>query len=299
MPPEAAETITGQVSLAVAAKASGENFPVALKVLPASLRQHLTAYYGFARLTDDLGDEPLPGLDPATTPAQEITAARLRLLDELEADVDRIYDGGPPELAVVAALKGTVDACGIPRDALTDLIEANRQDQVVTRYETYDDLVKYCELSANPVGRVVLHIVGNATPDRLKLSDRVCTALQLAEHWQDVGEDLANGRVYLPQEDLRKFSVTEDDLARPEAGEATRRLLAFETDRAKNVLDQGAPLAGTLRGWARLAISGYIAGGRAALRAIEQAGYDVLRQTPKPSKTATLTGLVSCYVNGR
>jgi squalene synthase HpnC len=221
------------------------------------------------------------------------------LLDELQADVARLYDGGTPELQVVAALAETVTECRIPRQPLDDLIQANRQDQTVTRYQTYEDLVQYCELSANPVGRVVLHIVGAATEDRLELSDKICTALQLAEHWQDVAEDLGNGRVYLPQEDLKSFGVTEDDLARPPACEAVRRLLAFETTRASDLLGQGAPLAGTLKGAARLAISGYIAGGRAALKAIEQSGYDVLVKTPKPSKTATLTGLVSCYVIGR
>lgn len=296
---EAARGIAAEVSLAVAAKASGENFPVALKVLPETMRKHLTALYGFARLTDDLGDEPLPGLDAATTPADVYTATRLRLLDELQADVARIYDGGTPELRAIAALAESVEACGIPRQPFDDLIQANRQDQTVTRYATYADLVRYCELSANPVGRVVLYIVGAATEDRLKLSDKICTALQLAEHWQDVAEDLGNGRIYLPQEDLKDFGVTIGDLARPAANEGVRRLMAFETDRARKLLDRGAPLAGTLKGAPRLAISGYIAGGRAALKAIRHAEYDVLTKTPRPSKAATLTGLVSCYVIGR
>jgi squalene synthase HpnC len=295
----ASSGIAAQISLAVAAKASGENFPVALKVLPGSWRQHLTALYGFARLTDDIGDEPLPGLDAGTTPEDVVVATRLRLLGELQADVARIYDGGTPELAAIKALAATVEECQIPRKPFDDLIQANRQDQTVTRYQTYDELVKYCELSANPVGQVVLYIVGAATEDRLKFSDNICTALQLAEHWQDVAEDLGNGRVYLPQEDLKSFGVTEDDLARPAASEAVRRLMVFETKRARELLDRGAPLAGTLKGAARLAISGYIAGGRAALAAIKRADYDVLATTPKPSKAATLTGLVSCYIIGR
>jgi squalene synthase HpnC len=292
-------SVTAEVSLAVAAKASGENFPVALKVLPRAWRQHLSALYGIARLTDDLGDEPLPGLDPATTDPDVYTTARLRLLDDLQADITRIYDGQEPELETVRTLKATVDACGIPRQPFDDLIEANRQDQLVTRYETYDDLVKYCELSANPVGQVVLYIVGRATPERLKLSDTICTALQIVEHSQDVAEDLANGRIYLPREDLERFGVTEDDLGKPSANEDVKRLMAFEVQRARQLLDEGAPLAGTLSGAARLAISGYIAGGRAALKAIEDAGYDVLAVTPKPGKAATLAGLVSCYVKGR
>jgi len=290
--------VAAEVSLAVAAKASGENFPVALRVLPGQWRAHLTALYGFARLTDDIGDEPLPGLPPAASP-QTVTAARLKLLDDLQADVAKIYDGGQPQLPAIQALAKTVGQCGIPRQPFDDLIQANRQDQLVSRYETYDDLAKYCELSANPVGQVVLYIVGAATPERLRLSDNICTALQLVEHWQDVAEDLGNGRIYLPREDLAAFNVSEEDLAEPAAGPNVIKLMAFETDRASALLDEGAPLVGTLTGMARLAISGYVAGGRAALKAIRQGGYDVLRRTPKPGKAATLAGLVSCYVKGR
>jgi squalene synthase HpnC len=290
--------VAAEVSLAVAAKASGENFPVALRVLPRAWRANLTALYGFARLTDDIGDEPLPGLAADASKETE-RATRLRLLDDLQGDVAKIYDGGEPELPAIQALRRTVNECQIPRQPFDDLIQANRQDQLVTRYETYDALKKYCELSANPVGQVVLYIVGAATPERLRLSDNICTALQLVEHWQDVAEDLGNGRVYLPQEDLRRYQVTEADLARDTAGAAVVKLMTFEAKRARELLDEGAPLAGTLKGAARLAISGYVAGGRAALRAIREAGYDVLRQTPKPGKAATLAGLVSCYVRGR
>jgi squalene synthase HpnC len=290
--------VAAEVSLAVAAKASGENFPVALRVLPRAWRANLTALYGFARLTDDIGDEPLPGL-PADASEETQRAIRLRLLDDLQGDVAKIYAGGEPELPAIQALKKTVEECQIPRQPFDDLIQANRQDQLVKRYQTYEDLKKYCELSANPVGQVVLYIVGAATPERLTQSDSICTALQLVEHWQDVAEDLRNGRVYLPQEDLRGFDVTEADLARETAGPAVIKLMAFQAKRASELLDSGAPLAGTLKGAARLAISGYVAGGRAALRAISEAGYDVLRQTPKPGKAATLAGLVSCYVRGR
>jgi squalene synthase HpnC len=291
--------VVGEVSLAVAAKASAENFPVALRVLPSGLRQHLVAYYGFARLTDDLGDEPLPGITGVASPHQE-QEIRLRLLDDLEADVAKIYEpAGTPELPAIAELGRTVKATGIPFQPLADLIQANRQDQLVTRYDTFDDLVRYCELSANPVGQVVLYIVGAATPERMELSDKVCTALQLVEHWQDVAEDLGNGRVYLPQDDLKAYGVTEDDLARPTASAKVLDLLRFEVKRATDLLDEGAPLVGSLKGTARLAIAGYIAGGRAALKAIRNAGYDVLKSTPKPAKAATLAGLASCYVRGR
>jgi squalene synthase HpnC len=291
--------VAGAVSLAVAAKASAENFPVALRVLPSGLRQHLTAFYGFARLVDDLGDEPLPGITGVAS-AQDEQQIRLRLLDDFEADVVKVYEPDQtPELPAIQELGKTVTATGIPVQLLKDLIQANRQDQLVTRYDTIDDLVRYCELSANPVGRVVLYIVGAATPERMELSDKVCTALQLVEHWQDVAEDLRNGRVYLPQEDLKQYGVTEDDLAQPTAGAKVRDLLTFEVTRAAELLDEGAPLVGSLHGFARVAIAGYVAGGRAALKAIRDAGYDVLKTTPKPGKVATLAGLASCYARGR
>jgi squalene synthase HpnC len=297
---EAAPSIAAQVSLAVAAKASAENFPVALRVLPRRWRAHLTALYGFARLVDDIGDEPLPGMPPHADEAT-VTATRLQLLDDLRQDVARIYDDGAaePGLAAIAALKRTVRDCAIPSQPLYDLIEANRHDQLVTRYETYQELVDYCRLSANPVGQVVLYIMGAATPERIAASDRVCTALQIIEHSQDVAEDLANGRVYLPQQDMAAHGVTEADLARPAASQPVKDLLRFEADRAADLLDAGAPLVGTLRGAARLAIAGYVAGGRATLKSIEASRYDVLRATPRPGKKDTLALMASCYVKGR
>jgi squalene synthase HpnC len=296
----AAVSIAAQVSLAVAAKASAENFPVALRLLPRRWRAQLTALYGFARLVDDIGDEPLPGMAPGAS-AQTVTATRLRLLDELQREVEGCYDPAAPEpgLAAMRALKRTVSDCGIPRQPLVDLIEANRQDQVVTRYASYQELTDYCRLSANPVGQVVLYIMGSATPDRIAASDRICTALQIIEHSQDVAEDLANGRIYLPRQDMDAYRVTEEDLAKPSASQPVRDLMKFEADRAGELLDAGAPLVGTLRGAARLAIAGYVAGGRATLRAIKAGGYDVLRAVPRPGKTDTLALMASAYVRGR
>jgi len=291
-------TVAAEVSLAVAAKAAAENFPVALRVLPRRYRAHLTALYGFARLVDDIGDEPLPGL-PADAPAATVTATRLRLLDDLALDVAKIYDGGEPELDAIRALKVTVVECNVPRQPLDDLIQANRQDQLVTRYQTYDELKQYCELSANPVGQVVLAIMSAATPARIASSDSICTALQLVEHTQDVAEDLANGRIYLPREDLERFGVTELDLARPRAEANVRQLIKFESDRAEQLLDEGAPLIGTLRGAARIAVAGYLAGGRAALKAIADNNYDVLVSTPKPGQADTLIAMARCYLKGR
>jgi squalene synthase HpnC len=276
----------------VVANASGENFPVALRLLPARHRRHLTNLYFFARLTDDLGDE-------ARDQQADVSELRLRLLDELAADVDRIYAGGTPESPVMRAMADTVRECGVPARPLLDLIQANRQDQQVTRYRTFAELEQYCELSANPVGQIVLNIFGAATPQRIALSDSICTALQLAEHWQDVAEDLGNGRIYLPGEDLERYGCTEADLAAPTAGPAVLELMIFETDRASRLLDEGAPLVGTLRGGARLAVAGYLAGGRAALAAIRAQEHDVLRGTPRPRKQRLAGELVKAYVRGR
>jgi squalene synthase HpnC len=281
--PGTAEELTQEAP----AKASAENFPVAMRILPARYRRHLMALYGFARLTDDIGDEVTP-------------ADRSRLLDDLEADVARIYDGGsPPRLAALRELAVTVAECGIPAQPLLDLIQANRQDQIVTRYETYADLAGYCRLSANPVGLVVLHIFGAASAERERLSDNICTALQLVEHWQDVAEDLRNGRIYLPRQDMEQFGVTETDLAAPVTGPRVRALIGYEAARASALLDEGAPLIGMLRGWGRLAVAGYVAGGRAALSAIAASGHDVLSMTPRPDKRETAAKAIRAYLRGR
>jgi squalene synthase HpnC len=276
----------------VLANASGENFPVALRMLPSTHRRHLAALYCFARLTDDLGDE-------ATAQEGNTKGLRLKLLDELEADVRTIYDGGTPAAPVMRQMAGTVRECRIPAQPLLDLIQANRQDQLVTRYQTFDELARYCELSANPVGQIVLHIFGVATPKRIALSDSICTALQLAEHWQDVAEDLGNDRIYLPAEDMERYGCTEADLAAPTVSPAVRQLMTFETIRAQALLDAGAPLVGTLRGAARVAVAGYLAGGRAALAAIRSQRHDVLSGTPKPRKPRLVAELARAYLRGR
>jgi squalene synthase HpnC len=270
---------------AMTTRSSRENFPVALRLLPQGPRRHLMAVYGFARITDDIGDEAPP-------------AERPRLLDELEEDLRRLYDG-QARLPVIRALEPTVTGLGVPMQPFLDLIAANRQDQIVARYQTFDELLGYCELSANCIGQLVLHVFGAYSQARAQLSDRVCTALQLAEHWQDVAEDHRAGRVYLPAEDLERYGVTESDLAAPSASPRLRELMAFETRRARLLLDEGSPLVGTLRGMARIAVAGYVAGGRAALAAIEAAGYDVLTATPAPGRARTATELLRAAVTGR
>jgi squalene synthase HpnC len=255
------------------AKAGAENFPVALRVLPERIRNDLQALYRFARHVDDTGD--LGNGDKT---------ARLRVLDGLAADVQALYNGErAPADPVVAALASPVARRRLPAGPFLRLIEANRQDQRVSRYATFDELVGYCRLSANPVGELVLHVFGRATPERIALSDRICTGLQLVEHWQDIAEDFRMDRVYLPQDDLHAFGVTEDELARPSASPALRALIAFETERAEAWLVAGTPLLASLTGRARLAVSGYIAGGRAACTALRRGDYDPLRRVPKPT----------------
>jgi squalene synthase HpnC len=274
-----------------AARASGENFPVALRLLPTRRRTYLMAVYGFARTTDDIGDQ---------APREQ----RIGLLDELEADLRRLYasrggDAAGARTRVVRALAPAVTDCGIPMQPFLDLIQANRQDQVITRYQTFADLLGYCRLSANPVGRMVLHVFGRFSQPQAELSDSICTALQLAEHWQDVAEDLRAGRIYLPAQDMGEFGCTEEDLSQASAPPQVRALIASETGRAKAMLDAGAPLIGTLHGAARAAVAGYVAGGRAALAAIAAADHDVLRATPRPRKRRLAAELILAYARGR
>ncbi|MEU2155143.1 squalene synthase HpnC [Streptomyces sp. NPDC019396] len=276
-------------------KAAHENFPVAPFFLPRAWRDHLMAVYGYARLVDDIGDGDLVpggadaahlGLDPGQ--AQD----RIMMLDALEADLRRVFrdgdgsveGGDPPRHPLLRALVPTVRRHALTPEPFTGLIEANRQDQFVSRYETYEDLVAYCALSANPVGRLVLAVTGTTSPERIRLSDTVCTALQIVEHLQDIAEDLAADRIYLPADDMKRFRVSEADLAAPTASERVRELVAFEAGRAGRLLDEGIPLVASVHGRLRLLLAGFVGGGRAALAAIEAAGYDVLPGPPAPTR---------------
>ena len=256
---------------AVMAQSGSENFPVASYLLGRRQRSQLLAVYGFARLVDDLGDEA--------------RGDRVALLDWLGGELDRLYAGQPLEHPVMHALAPVVAECRLPEEPFRRLIEANRRDQTVVRYETFDELLGYCQLSAAPVGELVLHVFGAATAERVQLSDRICAALQVTEHLQDVAEDYQRGRVYLPQEDLRTFGCQESDLANDEAaGEPVRRLIAHEAERARSLLSAGAPLTRTLSPRPRAAVAGFIAGGRAALDGLGRVGYRITATPPPASK---------------
>jgi squalene synthase HpnC len=286
-------TLAGDSRDVLAGKAAAENFPVALRLLPLRYRARLMAVYNFARTVDDVGDEAPP-------------EQRLQLLDELDDDLAGLYaarpvgpPGGRPRLPAVQGLADVVADCGIPQQCFRDLVEANRQDQSVTRYETFEELLGYCALSANPVGRIVLYVFGSTTPEREALSDAICSGLQIVEHLQDVAEDFRAGRVYLPAVDMRSHGCTEHDLAGQVASAQLRRLIAFELARASALIDSGAQLVGQLRGAARVAVAGYVAGGRAAIAAITLARYDVVAATPKPTKGRTARELAALLVRGR
>lgn len=242
------------------------------------------ALYGFARTVDDIGDTA--------------SGDRLALLNAVSAELDRVFGSQTPDDPLYTRLAATVRECGLPREPFDRLVEANRQDQVVRRYETFADLLEYCTLSADPVGRLVLGIFGVSDKRAEALSDRICSALQVLEHCQDVAEDVRAGRIYLPARDLDRFGVTEQDLLADRAGTPVRALVAFEVQRAVSLLDEGAPLVGILTGTARVAVAGYVAGGRATAQALAAAGFDVLASTPRPTRGRTALEAVRLLASG-
>ncbi|MGW2647939.1 squalene synthase HpnC [Streptomyces sp. NPDC001393] len=271
-------------------KATSENFPVAPFFLPRAWRTDLMAVYGFARLVDDIGDGDLaPGGADARLLGVSAAEAedRLVLLDAFETDLRLVFDGTPHH-PLLRRLQPTVRRRSLTPEPFLGLIAANRQDQLVTRYETYDDLLAYCELSANPVGRLVLAVTGTSTPERIRLSDAICTGLQIVEHLQDVAEDLGRDRIYLPVEDMKRFHVQETDLGAKTASASVRALVAYEAQRARDLLNEGAPLVGSVHGRLKLLLAGFVAGGRAAVHAITAAEYDVLPGPPRPRRLQLL-----------
>ena len=257
------------------AKSHYENFSVATWFLPRRLRQHFYNVYAYCRISDDLGDE--------VGDSQQ----SLELLGQWEAELNACYAGWPKH-PVFVALAETVKQFGIPQHEFSDLLIAFRQDQTVTRFETFDDILAYCRYSANPVGHLVLYLCGYSDAERQQLSDYTCTALQLANFWQDVFVDYGKGRIYLPLEDLRHFGVTGDDIAQRRATPQFVAMMKFEVDRARDWFTRGLPLVKKVNRELAIDLELFSRGGKEILNAIARQGFDVLRARPEISKSRKL-----------
>jgi squalene synthase HpnC len=252
-----------------------ENFHVATWFLPKALRPHFHSIYAYCRISDDLGDE-VPD-----------RSAALALLDLWGQELDACYEGRARH-PVFVALAETIRACSIPKEPFADLLVAFRQDQTVTRYATMEDVLGYCHYSANPVGRLVLYACGEVSEENFRLSDATCTALQLANFWQDVRVDFGKGRVYLPQDDLRRFGASDETIAKGIATPEFRKLLHYEVDYARGLFEQGLPLIGRVNRELAVDLDLFSRGGLEILRAIERRDYDVLSERPVVSKQTKL-----------
>ena len=253
------------------ARSHYENFLVAGIFCPRPLRQHFYNVYAYCRISDDLSDEIGD------------TQKSLVLLDWWEDELDAMYRGEPRH-PVFVALAETVEKFGIPADPFRDLLTAFRQDQITTRYPTYDDLLGYCKNSANPVGRLVLSLCGYSDGERLALSDKTCTALQLANFWQDVTRDLDKDRIYIPLEDLERFGYNVESLFARRFTPEFADLMRFEIARTRTLFDEGLALGGMVDKRVRLDVEMFSRGGQEVLRLIEQQNYDVLTRRPSVSK---------------
>jgi squalene synthase HpnC len=256
-----------------------ENFHVATWFLPKALRPHFHAIYAYCRISDDLGDEV------------GSTAEALALLELWGEELDACY-AGRARHPVFVALAETIRECAIPKEPFADLLTAFRQDQTVTRYATMEDVLEYCRYSANPVGRLVLYACGEADhnqEENFRLSDATCSALQLANFWQDVREDWARGRVYLPQKDMEFFRVSDTIIAEGIATPEFRALMHCEVNYARDLFEQGLPLIGMVNRDLALDLDLFSRGGLEILRAIEQRDYDVLSARPAISKATKAT----------
>lgn len=247
-----------------------ENFSVVSWLLPRDRARHLYAIYAYARGADDIGDEA--------------EGDRMAQLDEWAEELQNCYRGGQPRDPRFIALAETIREFNIPPEPFERLIEANRRDQKVHRYDTFDSLLDYCTYSANPVGRLVLYVFGYRDAERQRLSDATCTALQLTNFWQDVGRDFAKGRIYIPGEDMHAFDYTEADLLDNHAPRAFREMIRFEVERTREYFARGLPLIDRVSGRLKLDLRLFTLGGLAVLDAIERQGYDVLRSRPRISK---------------
>jgi squalene synthase HpnC len=257
------------------AKSHYENFSVATWFLPKRLRQHFYNVYAYCRISDDLGDE-------VGDPQQS-----LELLHQWEAELNACYAGSPKH-PVFVALTETVKQFGIPQHEFSDLLIAFQQDQTVTRFETFDDILAYCRYSANPVGHLVLYLCGYSDAERQQLSDYTCTALQLANFWQDVFVDYGKGRIYLPLEDLRRFGITGDDIAQRRATPQFVAMMKFEVERAREWFARGLPLVKMVNRELAIDLELFSRGGQEILNAIDRQGFDVLKARPEISKSRKL-----------
>lgn len=257
------------------AKTHYENFSVATWFLPSRLRQHFYNVYAYCRISDDLGDE-------VGDPQQS-----LELLDQWEAELNACYAGSPKH-PVFVALAETVKQFGIPQHEFSDLLIAFRQDQTVTRFETFNDILAYCRYSANPVGHLVLYLCGYSDGERQQLSDYTCTALQLANFWQDVFVDYGKGRIYLPLEDLRRFGVTGEDIAQRRATPEFVAMMKFEVERARDWFARGLPLVKIVNRELAIDLELFSRGGQEILNAIERQDFNVLQARPEISKLRKL-----------
>ena len=257
------------------ARSHYENFSVASWFLPKRLRQHFFNVYAYCRISDDLGDEVGD------------TQASLALLDQWQHELDACYDGSPKH-PVFVALTETVRQFDIPKHEFSDLLTAFRQDQTATRFETFDDVLHYCHYSANPVGHLVLYLCGYRDAERQALSDFTCTALQLANFWQDVSVDFEKERIYLPLEDLRRFGVSEGDIAVKQNTPAFCAMMKFEVERARHWFHRGLPLVGKVDHELAIDLDLFSRGGLEILNAIEKQGYAVLGNRPAISKSRKL-----------
>ena len=278
-----------------------ENFSVVTWFLPKRLHQHFYNVYAYCRISDDLGDEvgnaeqSLALLDAWES---ELNATYLSLVEPPPIDVGKEAaplepDFGGRNLAgprhpVFIALRETIRECDIPRQPFADLLTAFRQDQRVGRYATFEDVLGYCRYSANPVGHLVLYLCGYRDAERQQLSDYTCTALQLANFWQDVARDFAKGRIYLPLQDMAKYGVSESDIAERRATPAFRQMMKFEVARAREWFHNGLPLAKAVDKHLALDIELFSRGGLEILHAIERQDYHVLTRRPAISKPRKL-----------
>ena len=249
-----------------------ENFPVASLLVPHRLRPAILAVYRFARMADDFADE-----------GDAAPAERLAALDRFEAALDAIEAGTPPRTPPFPELAAAIARHAMALDPFRDLLSAFRQDVTTTRYGSAVALFDYCRRSANPIGRLMLRIFDADAPANLAASDAICTALQLINFWQDIAADWAKGRIYLPTEDLDRFGVTESHIAEARCDSAWSALMAFESARARALLDVGRPLTDVLPWRLRLEISGVLAGGHRILDGIDATGGDVFRGSPRLS----------------